>query len=298
MDATAIRRDMDTLAGDDMRGRGSGTEDERRAAEFVASELQALHLRPLGDAGTFIREVPTPRVAGGDATNDAGGRTWNVVAEIAGRSRPDEVVLLSAHIDHLGVRGNGTDRIYNGADDDASGCAAVLAIARLMAGEPAPARTVMFAWFGSEESGDYGVSRFAASPPVPLSRVVAAIEFEMIGRPDPLVGRSSAWLTGFDRSTLGEMLDRHGARLVADPRPQEDFFERSDNYQLALRGVVAQTVSTFGLYPEYHTPKDDLSHIDFEHLVAVIRMVAGPIGWLVNTGERPVWRSGLRPGGR
>jgi hypothetical protein len=295
VDESAIRENLETLASDEMNGRGSGTDDERRAAIYIASELRKTGLEPLGDANDFIQEVRTPKRAGGDATPVDAGRTWNVLGRIRGRSQPGDVILLSAHLDHLGAHGTGPDVIYNGADDDASGCAAVLALARMFS-RSRPSRTVMFAFFGSEESGDYGVTRFAAAPPVPLSNIVAAIEFEMIGRPDPLVPGRAVWLTGFERSTLGPLLAKHGGRIVGDPRPQEDFFRRGDNYQLALRGVLAQTISTFSVYPEYHTPADDLAHIDFEHLVAVIRMVAKPVLWLADSRERPTWRSGLQPG--
>src|ERR1700760_4048115 len=100
----------------------------------------------------------------------------------------DEVILLTAHMDHLGMKEpvNG-DSIYNGADDDASGCVAVLQLARALAHEKAPKRTVLFVFFGSEETGGQGNQYFLEHPPVPLTNIVANLEFEMIGRPDPEV---------------------------------------------------------------------------------------------------------------
>ena len=110
----------------------------------------------------------------------------------------------------------------------------------------------MFTWFGSEEVGGHGAQFFIDRPPVPLETIVANLEFEMIGRPDAAVAAQTLWLTGYDRTNLGPELARRGARLVADPHPQQNFFARSDNIQLAQRGVIAQTVSSFGLHKEYH----------------------------------------------
>ena len=193
------------------------------------------------------------------------------------------------------MRGDASDRIFNGADDDASGTTAVLEFARVLASGRRPERTVIFVWFGSEEIGGFGARHFLEHPPVPLASIVANLEFEMIGRPDPLVPPRTAWLAGYERTTLGEALAAHGARLVADPHPEEQFFLRSDNIALARRGVVAQGLSSFGLHREYHTPQDDLAHIDFAHMTAIVRSLVGPIKWLANSSFVPAWRPGGQP---
>jgi len=282
----SIRGHMEMLAGDALNGRGSGTRDEWLAATYIASELRQWGVTPLGDDGDFVQRVEAPR------------QTWNVFGKIEGRQRSPnaEVILLSAHLDHLGVRGTGEDRIYNGADDDASGSAAVLELARVLASGKRPARTVIVAWFGSEEAGGLGARHFLEHPPVPLTSIVANIEFEMIGRPDPVIAPAKMWLTGYERSTLGAALASHGARIVADPHPAENFFMRSDNIQLARRGVVAHTVSSYGLHREYHTPQDDLAHIDFAHMTALIQSLVGPIRWLANSSFVPTWQPGGQPG--
>jgi hypothetical protein len=223
------------------------------------------------------------------------GRTWNVLGRIPGASRPRETILLSAHLDHLGVRGTGADTIYNGADDDASGVTAVLELARVLASGPRPERTVVVALYGSEEAGGFGARHFLDQPPVPLTAIVANLEFEMIGRPDPALPPRTIWLTGYERTTLGPALAAHGARLVADPHPEQGFFMRSDNIQLARRGVVAQTISSYGLHREYHTPADDLSHIDLAHMTRVIASLVRPVVWLANSAFVPAWRPGMQP---
>ena len=126
----------------------------------------------------------------GSATTEE-GHTWNVVGKLRGSDPKlrNSAVMLSAHLDHLGigppVYG---DNIYNGADDDASGVAAVLELARVLGSGPRPRRTVIFALFGSEETGALGSAYFGEHPPLPLEKIAADLEFEMIGRPDPAAG--------------------------------------------------------------------------------------------------------------
>ncbi len=208
----------------------------------------------------------------------------------------NSAVLLSAHLDHLGVGTpvNG-DNIYNGADDDASGVTAVLELARVLGRGLRPRRTVIFALFGSEETGGQGSTYFREHPPVPLKEIAANLEFEMIGRTDPLVRGDTLWLTGWDRSNLGPALAAHGADLVDDPHPEQKFFTRSDNYILAKKGVVAQTVSSYGLHKDYHQPSDDIEHLDFKHMDAAIGSLLLPVEWLVNSDFTPSWNKGGQP---
>jgi peptidase M28-like protein len=224
--------------------------------------------------------------------------TWNAVGMIRGTDPilRKAAVLFSAHLDHLGVGEavNG-DSIYNGADDDASGVTAVLELARVLGSVKHPKRTVIFALFGSEESGGFGSTGFREHPPVPLADIAANLEFEMIGRSDTAVADHTLWLTGWERSNLGPELASHGARLVRDPHPDQNFFARSDNYVLAKKGVVAQTISSYGMHKQYHQPSDDLAHIDFGHMEDAIGSLLGPVEWLVNSGFRPQWVKGGKP---
>jgi hypothetical protein len=236
----------------------------------------------------------------GEAKSAETAHTWNAIARLAGSDPKlsQEVILLSAHLDHLPPRPNpaaGADNIFNGADDDASGSVAVLELAEALSKGPRPKRTIVFAWFGSEESGGAGSRYFADKPVVPLDRVAANLQFEMIGRPDPKVPPHTLWLTGYERSTLGPELARRGAKLVQDPHPQEDFFFRSDNIQFARRGVVAHTVSSYGLHKEYHTPEDEIRFIDFPHITDSIRSMIAPIRWLADSTFKPEWLPGKKP---
>jgi Zn-dependent M28 family amino/carboxypeptidase len=236
----------------------------------------------------------------GEIKSVAKASTWNTIGRLTGSDprRAEEVILLSAHMDHVAPRPNaapGADNIFNGADDDASGSIAVMALAEAIVRGRRPTRTIVFAWFGSEESGGTGSRYFADKPVVPLDRIVANLQFEMIGRPDAKVPPHTLWLTGYERSTLGPELARRGAKLVQDPHPEQSFFTRSDNIQFARRGVIAHTVSSYGLHKEYHTPADDIRFIDFTHMTDAIRSMLAPIRWLADSTFKPEWLPGKKP---
>jgi len=295
-DADQIRGSMEFLASDAMQGRGSGTRDELLAATYLAAQLRQIGIEPAGDNGGYIQDV-----SGEFEFYREGKKQWhtrNVLGILHGRDAKlkDQVILLTAHMDHLGIgKAVDGDDIYNGADDDASGCVAVLQLARALAHGKAPKRTVLFAFFGSEETGGQGNGYFLEHPPVPLKSIVANLEFEMIGRPDAEVKPDELWLTGFDRSNLGPELAKHGAKLVADPHPKQNFFQRSDNYALAKQGIIAHTVSSFGLHKDYHRPSDDVAHLDFNHMEQAIHSMLGPVEWLANSNFKPEWLEGKKP---
>ena len=225
--------------------------------------------------------------------------TWNAIGKLGGsdKSLASDVIVLSSHLDHLGVRENtqGTDKLFNGADDDASGSVAVMELARVLAAGKRPKRTVYFVCFGSEEAGGYGSNYFADNLPFPKEKFVANLQFEMIGRPDTKVKPEELWLTGYERSNLGPELAKRGAKLVQDPHPSENFFQRSDNYTLARRGIVAHTVSSFGLHTDYHKASDEVKTIDFVHMTRSINSMVKPIQWLLNSTFKPDWVEGKKP---
>lgn len=168
--------------------------------------------------------------------------TYNAVGFLPGTDPSSGTILLSAHLDHLGVgRPVAGDSIYNGANDDAAGTTAVLELAYALAAGPRLKRNILFVCYGSEEIGELGSTYFGEHPPVPLTSLVAHVEFEMIGNQDPKTAKGVLLFTGWDRSNLGPTLRAHGALLGPDPYPDQHFFERSDNYALALKGVVAHT---------------------------------------------------------
>jgi aminopeptidase YwaD len=219
--------------------------------------------------------------------------TYNVIGVRHGRAKDADrhAILLSSHYDHLGVH-NGA--IFHGANDDASGTAAVMEFARILGQGRAPRRTVYFAMFGCEEEGGLGAQYFLTHTPTAVTDIAANLEFEMIGVDDPKQP-GFLMLTGWERSNLGPTLRAHGAHIGPDLYPEQNFFQRSDNYQLALQGVVAQTVSAWPIPPTYHNATDDLAHVDLGFMDQVIGSLVGPITWLLNSDFQPAWNPGQKP---
>ena len=270
---------------------------EGRSASGLEKNFSLLEVSP--DAGKTLEALPTNTTLSFDSSSTLEEKyTWNAIGILPGRDQRlrESAVLLSAHLDHLGIgRPVKGDDIYNGADDDASGTTAVLELARILGAGTRPRRTVIFALFGSEETGGLGSSYFREHPPLPLQEIAVNLEFEMLGRADPAVSPDVVWITGWERSNLGPTLAARGAKLVRDPHPEQNFFARSDNYVLAKKGVVAQTISSYGLHSDYHQPSDDLAHIDFKHMDAAIGSLLQPVTWLVNSPFAPKWNEGGKP---
>jgi Zn-dependent M28 family amino/carboxypeptidase len=291
------------------------------AADFIARQLETSGLEPAFESG-YLQPVPLARVrereggrgrvvllrdesAAEDGTVAERIQDVNVAGILRGQDpeRAGEAVIVGAHFDHVGIRppppGSSAeaegDSIFNGADDDASGVVAVLETARsLAAGDPLD-RTVIFLLTTGEEMGLLGTRWYIENPAIPLEHTVADLQVEMIGRPDSLAGGvGRAWLTGFERTTLGERLAAEGVPLVPDPRPQMRFFFRSDNIAFAHRGIPAHTLSSYGLHQDYHTPDDEADRLDYEHMASVIESLIWAVEILA-TGEPPVWKEGGRP---
>ena len=276
-------------AGDSSGGRGGAVPAGGRAGGGGGRGVQALRptrLPSLADLDTIPLERRRNAV--------------NVVGMIPGTDPvlKNEVVLVLSHYDHLGMRTPATpggDSVYNGADDDAAGTVAVLEVARLLKKAGTPKRTLVFANMTGEETGLIGTNWFIAHPVFPLTQIVAGFEIEMIGRPDSLAGGpGKAWLTGYERSTMGDMLKQYGIAIVPDIRPTQSFFTRSDNIGLARRGIVAHTLSTFNLHTDYHQLSDDVDKIDFDHMTGVIHSAAEAVRHLAD-GPKPEWHTGCSP---
>ena len=311
------RQLLSQLAHDSLQGRYTGSVGAMKAARIIAAQMQRVGLEAVGDDGFFQRvpiyAVPparagaleSPRLAASFAALDtfpaAQRRTAvNVVGLLRG-SDPllrEEYVIVGAHYDHVGMNGaravNG-DSIFNGADDDASGVVAMLESARQLKEGGAPRRSVIFVAFIGEENGMSGTRWYLSAPVRPLASTVVDIQIEMIGRPDSLVGGAGkAWLTGFERSTLGEQLAAAGIPLVLDPRPAQNFFRRSDNFPFAQAGIPAHTISSFGGHTDYHQPSDEVDAVDYPHFAAVINATARAVR-ITAGGPKPEWKPNGRP---
>jgi len=314
--APRVRTLLRILAADSMEGRQAASPGYARAAKFVAEEMQRIGLVPAGDSGYFQRMaafrnaqgrlVVLPSFAAWDTIPEAQRvLDVNVVGVIPGVDPElrEESVVIGAHLDHFGITGRpgarcpavGADSICNGADDDASGVVTVLESARVLATGAKPSRTVVFIAFAGEEGGPSGSRWYIEHPVRPIAKTVAQLQIEMVARPDSLAGGTGrAWLTGYERSTMGQMLAAAGIPVVADPRPAMNFFRRSDNYRFALAGIPSHGLSSFGMHTDYHNAGDGAEKADWDHMATVIRGAAKAVRLLAD-GPRPEWNPGGRP---
>ena len=299
-----VRAHEEFLSSDVMAGRGSATRDEEITANYVASEFRGYGLSYAPGMTSYLQSAGVEtydrngRTRMRLASDGAGERkTFNAIGYLAGTDAGAGTILLTAHLDHLGVgKAVDGDSIYNGANDDAAGTTAVLELAHALAAGPRLRRSVLFVCYGSEEAGGLGSTYFGAHLPVPLTSLVANLEFEMIGAQDPKMPKGVLLLTGWERSNLGPELKKHGALLGPDPYPEQHFFQRSDNYSLALLGVVAHTAAGWGTVPTYHQPNDDMAHLDLPFMTAAIQSLVEPVRWLAMSDFKPEWNPGGRPG--
>ncbi|PST85227.1 peptidase M28 [Pedobacter yulinensis] len=203
---------------------------------------------------------------------------FNVAGMIPGKTKQKELVIFSGHYDHIGIQKPvGTDSIANGADDDASGTTAVIALAKYYKALKGNERTLIFVAFTAEEIGGYGARYFSGQ--LNPDDVVAMFNIEMIGK-DSKFGPNTAFITGFEKSDFGKILQKNLAgtefSFHPDPYPQQNLFYRSDNATLAALGVPAHTISTVQIDGDklYHTVKDEYSSLDVENILSTIRGIA------------------------
>ncbi len=307
---------LTALAHDSLEGRLTGTPGIAKAAGIISREMARVGLTPVGDSGYLQRiplttttrvvnqrEVAAINLVASFAARDSfptGKRVpgFNILGKLEGAdpSLAREHIVVGAHYDHIGVRAHPSgDSIFNGADDDASGIVAVLKIAEQLKAGPQPRRTIIFAAWTGEERGLLGARWYSDHPVLPLDQMALNLEIEMIGRPDSLAGGPGrAWLTGYERSTMGPALAAAGIPIVPDKRPAQNFFRRSDNYQFALKGIVAHTLSSYNMHVDYHQPSDQADRINALHMTSVINAAAKAVRLLAD-GPKPEWNPGGRP---
>ena len=284
-DTRALHRDVAYLSSDALEGRGTGTPGNDSAAAYIARRYAALDLQPTGSAACTGTRCPSPYFQPFSARSVAAAHagvagplaTQNVVAVLRGADPKlrDEYVVLGAHFDHLGRSALGSldpdsaRAIRNGADDNASGTAAILELARLLAQRP-PKRSIIFVTFSGEELGLLGSQYFVDHPPLPLERVAAMLNFDMVGRmrDDKLI----VYGVGTARE-LPALLDSANAAARLDIRPVSDGFGPSDHSSFYGKGIPVLHFFT-DLHEDYHRATDDAAKINFEGMARVVNVAA------------------------
>ncbi len=257
MDAqtTRLMDRLSALSADSMEGRRAGTPGSQRARRWIIGELMAMGALPVGSS--FEQAVKLPTRAGSDTSGA------NVLARIPGRRSGGQVIVISAHYDHLGVR-NGD--VFNGADDDASGCVALLTIAERLLKAP-PQHDVILAFFDSEESGMHGSRAFIASGIVPLERMALDISLDMIARQDG----KALWVSGTSHyPTLKPMAEAAAKSApmairfghdTKDLKPGDDWTNSSDHAAFHAKGIPFLYLGVED-HADYHKAGDDADKVD------------------------------------
>lgn len=267
------------LASDKMQGRKVFTAGIDSASAFIEKEFVKIGLQYYSDLKTYRQEFK----AKGKAAN-------NVIGMLTGKSKPQEYVVFSAHYDHLGTESYGDDKVYNGANDDASGTTAVIALAKYFKELNNNERTIIFVAFTGEEVGGYGSRYFSKN--IDADAVVAMFNIEMIGT-ESKWNKNSAYITGFEKSDFGTILQNNlkgsNFNFYEDPYPDQHLFYRSDNATLAALGVPAHTISTSKMDSEdnYHQLSDEVSTLDLDNMTEIIKAIAISSESIISAKDTP-----------
>lgn len=279
-DATTI---LQFLASDSLAGRGNPSSGLTAAADFIAGRFSAAGLRPFPGLDSFFHPFSVNKGAlTGDKTDK--DILQNVVGLLEGKTKPAEVVIFSAHYDHLGTKRR---TIYNGANDNASGTTALLLLADYFARRADNERTILFCAFAGEELGLLGSEAFV--PLLKPETVVAVINIEMIGI--PAVGKNALFITGARHSGLAEVFRRNlpkPYKIRQEPNDSKELFRRSDNYPFAKKGIPAHSFMASDDDDDcYHRPCDDVKRIDLSNLTRLTQALVWGSETLVNGKDTP-----------
>lgn len=280
IDSATVRKHLYTLASDEMEGRKPGTEGMEKATQYIEQEYKRIGLKTLDSLNSYRQNFEYKGI-----------KMSNIIGLLEGKSKKDEFVIVSAHHDHLGMKKDGEgDRIFNGANDDASGVTGVLALAEYYAGKGTNERSILFVCFTAEEMGLVGSEYFGKG--INAEKFVAGINLELIGK-EPKTGPKTAWLTGFDKSDFGKIIQKNlvgsGYQLFPDPYPKFQLFLRSDNASLARLGVPSHTFSTtpIDIDTDYHKVTDEAETLNMTVLTETVKAVARGTESIINGIDTP-----------
>jgi len=279
---TSLKKDVYFLAADDLGGRAIGTPGEQKAAEYLTQEFEKLGLTPMGTDGFFqeftVSKPSNPHEEAVIGTDGAGVTGRNVIAFLD--KKADKTIVIGAHFDHLGMGGQGSlhrgdSAIHNGADDNASGTAALLALAKIFKYETLKSN-ILFVAFSGEENGLWGSNYFVKNPTLDLKTINYMINMDMVGRLNP---EKSLAVHGVGTSpSFPPVLDPINAdslKLV----PSESGVGPSDHTSFYLQDLPVLHFFT-GQHADYHKPSDDADKINYEGLVKVVRYISRLIAGL------------------
>ncbi len=282
-DAARLRGIVERLASPDFGGRSGAA--AQKSVEFLTAQFRELELAPLF-GGKFIQTIP------GKDPGTIQGRNVGALLRGSDARLRDEWIIVAAHFDHLGVR---RGVLYPGADDNASGVAMMLEVARCVArGEQKPRRSIMFVGFDLEEVGLFGSRYFIAHPPVPLERIALFVTADMIARSIAGIGGSYVFVMGTENApavrpwvvAAGKRQPLKIGLLGADLL----VLNRSDYGPFRTKGIPFLFFTT-GENPHYHRPSDVAETLDYPKLTAISRMIFEVVLQAIEAPTAPRWQN-------
>ncbi len=281
--ASEVKETVAFLASDELKGRNTGTEGIETSASYVEKQLKSYGLKPY--YGTYR-----------DPFKANGLDAFNVVAYLEGNDAKlkDEVVILGAHYDHIGQSSVvENDSIANGANDNAAGTSAVLAMARYFATKKNNKRSIMFVLFSAEEMGLLGSKHLAKRLKSENLNLYTMVNIEMIGV--PFKGRDyEAFVTGYSKSNMAEKINEYvGSNLIgfSDVAKKYNLFAHSDNFPFYNEfKKPCQTISSCDLsnYDYYHHVDDEIDKLDYNHMASLINKMIPAIEKMSNTPNQDI----------
>lgn len=296
--AATLKKNLYIIASDEMEGRETGSKGQKKAGEFMINEYKSNGIPFPKGASDYYQHIPAAYL---NARRNLDLQdSENIWAYIEGSEKPDEVLVVSAHYDHVGVQ-NGD--VYNGADDDGSGTVAIMEIAKAFAKAKkdghGPKRSILFLHVTGEEHGLHGSRFYSENPLFPIKNTIADINIDMIGRRDDAHANTNnyVYVIGADRlsSDLHNIVVAQNEKYTQldldfkfnDPKDPNRFYERSDHYNFAKNGIPSVFLFN-GVHADYHKKTDTPDKIEYDALEKRAQL-AFVMAWeLANTENRPV----------
>lgn len=290
-----LKEHLYVYAGDEMEGRMTGTPGQHRAAEYLRDFYKQEGIQPAPGTVDYFQPIPASFFEGRKDPKPS----ENVVAYIKGSEKPEEVIVISAHLDHVGIDDQGN--IYNGADDDGSGTVAILEIAQAFQQAVKdghdPKRTIVFLHVTGEEIGLYGSRYYTENPLFPLENTVCDLNIDMIGRiaPDKIDNPNYLYLIGSNKlsqelqDVSTQMNDKYTQLELDykfdDPQDPNRFFYRSDHYNFAKNNVPIIFYFN-GVHEDYHQMTDTPDKIEYDLLAKRTKLIFYTAWELANREKR------------
>ena len=286
------------VASDEMEGRETGSKGQKKAGLYMIGQYKKHGISFPKGTTDYYQHIPASFLNA--RRNENLPDSENIWAYIEGSEKPDEVLVISAHYDHVGVK-NGD--VYNGADDDGSGTVAVMEMAKAFAKAKkdghGPKRSILFLHVTGEEHGLHGSRYYSENPLFPIANTIADINIDMIGRRDVEHEKTNnyVYVIGADRlsTDLHNIVVAQNEKYTKidldfkfnDPKDPNHFYERSDHYNFAKFGIPSVFFFN-GVHEDYHRKGDEPQKIEYDALTKRTKL-AFSIAWeLANRSDRPV----------